>query len=70
MNREPFTQQPDPYLDLRMAEKRELMRAAAQRAIDLAKTGFPVDAQYLNWCREFVALNKPLDRPLSTGEPK
>lgn len=69
MNREPFTQTPDPDLERRMAEKRELMRIAAQRAIDMADTGFPVEAEYLNWCRQFVALNKPLGRPLSTGEP-
>lgn len=52
-----------------LAERRELMRRAALAAIRRADAGDIVDADHLEWCRQFVDANPPLSGPLGTGEP-
>ena len=50
-------------------ERRELLRRAAQAAIDRAAAGQAVDPLHLVWARDFVRANQPLSGPLSSGEP-
>ena len=60
----------DPIAAAVLAERRELMRAAAARIVENHEQGRRVaDAESLQWARDFVRLNPPLGRPLGTGEP-
>lgn len=59
----------DPVIAERLAERRELMRRAAQTAIDHAEAGRTMDPHHIAWARQFVKFNPPLERPLGTGEP-
>ena len=61
---------PHPPVDVlrRDAERAELMRQAAVRAIERAASGQDVDPLHLQWCRDIVAGIPPLQRPLGSGE--
>jgi hypothetical protein len=59
----------DPDIARRLAEKRELMRIAAQRVVDMHREGRKFDPEALQWARSIVARFKPLGRPLSDGSP-
>lgn len=63
---------PDRYpgMDQAIAERNELTRQAAQRTLDRVARGESVDADHVQWCRDFVAQVKPLGRPLSDGQPR
>lgn len=58
-----------PVAARRMEEHAELTRQAAQRVVDSAEAGLPVDPHSLAWALQVVANTKPLARPLGTGEP-
>ena len=59
-----------PTWAARLAERRELIRRAAWASIERANSGQSVDPLHLQWARDFVTMNPPLDRPLGTGEPQ
>lgn len=65
----PGPAEPDQAALDRAAEQRELMRIAAQRVIDNAKSGRLVFAETLAWAEHVVATTPPLGRPLGTGDP-
>jgi hypothetical protein len=56
-----------PEVRRQWQERRELFRIAAQRVVDIAGTGSPVDAYALAWARQVVRNIKPLQGPLSDG---
>jgi hypothetical protein len=51
------------------SEQREMMRIAAQRVVDLHRSGRAVDKSTLDWAQWIVANIRPLGRPLGTGAP-
>lgn len=60
----------DPVAARVLAERRELMRIAAQRIVDNHEHGRRMaEADTLQWARSFVRANRPLGRPLTAGEP-
>lgn len=60
----------DPQAERLHAERRELMRIAAQRIVDNHEHGRRMaEEETLQWARDFVQFNRPLGRPLGTGEP-
>lgn len=50
-------------------EQRELMRIAAQSALDRSRNGRDLDPDERRWAQHWAAI-KPLGRPLGTGEPQ
>ncbi len=61
---------PDPQAMRAHAERTELMRMACQRIVDNHEHGRRMaDEETLQWARDFVSMNRPLGRPLGTGEP-
>jgi hypothetical protein len=61
---------PDEYPGMRQqqAERNELMRVAAQSALDRSQGGKTLDPDARAWALHWAAI-KPLQRPLTTGEP-
>lgn len=51
-----------------LAERRELMRIAAQSALNRSRNGRDLDPDARRWAQHWAAI-KPLGRPLSSGEP-
>jgi hypothetical protein len=49
-------------------EQRELMRIAAQSTLDRSRGGRDLEADVRRWATHW-AKQKPIGRPLSTGEP-
>lgn len=52
----------------RMEDRNELMRIAAQSALDRSRGGRDLDPHARSWAKHWAAL-RPLNRPLGTGEP-
>lgn len=50
-------------------EQRELMRIAAQSALNRSRNGRDLDPDARRWALHWAAI-KPLGRPLGTGEPQ
>lgn len=59
----------DPVAVRVAEERRELMRIAAQRVVDMHREGRKFDPKALEWARGIVSRFKPLGRPLSDGCP-
>lgn len=61
---------PDEYPGMRQqqAERNELMRVAAQSALDRSQGGKTLEPDARRWALHWAAI-KPLRRPLTTGEP-
>lgn len=61
---------PDEYPGIRQQqeERRELMRVAAQSALDRSQGGKTLDPDARAWALHWAAI-APLQRPLTTGEP-
>ena len=57
-----------PVSAARMAEQHELLRIAAQSALDRSSGGCKLVPDVRAWAEHWAA-TKPLGRPLSTGEP-
>lgn len=51
-----------------LEERRELMRLAAQSALDRSRNGQSLDPEARSWAQQWAAI-KPLMRPFLTGEP-
>lgn len=61
---------PDPIAARVLAERRELLRIAADRIVENARLGRRIaDADTLQWAKTFLAAYPPLVGGLSTGEP-
>lgn len=62
---------PDEHPGVRamMEERNELMRIAAQSALDRSGGGRTLDADARAWALHWAAV-KPLGRPLGTGDPE
>lgn len=58
----------DPVSERVLEERRELMRIAAQSALDRSDGGKKLDLEARAWAKHYAAV-KPLGRPLGTGEP-
>ena len=60
---------PDEYpgARFRMEERNELMRIAAQSALDRSRNGKDLDPDARAWATHWAAM-APLGRPLSSGE--
>lgn len=62
---------PDRYPDVErtIAERNELMRIAAQSALDRSNGGRSLDPEARRWALHWAAI-EPLGRPLSSGAPE
>lgn len=61
---------PDEYPGIlqQQAERNELMRVAAQSALDRSRGGKDLEPDARRWALHWAAM-KPLAHPLTTGEP-
>jgi hypothetical protein len=59
----------DPQAQRAIEERQELFRIAAQRVVDMHRSGRRTDPEALRWATGIVKRFRPLGRPLSTGEP-
>lgn len=61
---------PDEYPGIlqQQAERNELMRVAAQSALDRSRGGKDLEPEARRWALHWAAM-KPLAHPLTTGEP-
>ena len=57
-----------PDVATRLEERRELMRIAAQSALDRSRGGRDLDPEAREWANHWAAV-KPLGGPMGTGEP-
>lgn len=64
----PLASDVDPVADRAIAERRELLRIAYSRAIEMHDRGLYVEPSHLRQARAFVAANPPLAGALGTGE--